>query len=160
MPKLDLLTIVPKQGSSYPDPYSKPCVGRINYAFGNAGGLDQFGVSKVILPAPLAGEESWSSQRHRHSAEDEFVYVLSGECILVDDRGETILKTGDVCTHKANDGNAHHFKNVSSQDVILLVVGSRRPENDHCIYPDIDLDLPANGTSTRKFIRKDGSAYS
>ncbi|PHR93718.1 MAG: transcriptional regulator [Robiginitomaculum sp.] len=159
MPKLDLKAIDARVGNGYPHPHNLPCDHRINYALGDAGGLDQFGVNLVTLPAAKSGEESWASQRHWHSAEDEFVYILSGNCTLVDDTGETPLSTGDACTHKANDGNGHHLVNTSGSDVTFLVVGARRPENDHCRYADIDLDLPATGQSDRDYFHKDGTPY-
>lgn len=131
----------------------------MSIALGNAGGLDQFGVNLVTLPAVKEGDKSWASQRHWHSGEDEFVYILSGNCTLIDDTGETPLSAGDACTHKANDGNGHHLVNNSGADVTFLVVGTRQPGNDYCRYPDIDLDLPSTGKPKRKFSHKDGTVY-
>lgn len=160
MPKLNLQNIKSRIGNGYPSPYNLPCVNRVSIAVGDAGGLNQFGVNLVTLPAAKQGEDSWASQRHWHSAEDELVYVISGECTLIDDNGETALIIGDVCTHKASDENGHHLINHSDKDVQLLVVGSRRPENDHCYYPDIDLDLPPTGKPVRIYRHKDGSLCS
>ena len=159
MPKLNLQNITPRTGTGYPPPHDLPCQNKISLSVGDAGGLDQFGVNIVTLPAVQKGEQSWASQRHWHSAEDELIYVLSGECVLIDDHGETALVSGDVCTHKASDGNAHHLVNRSQAEMSFLVVGARRPEKDHCHYPDIDLDLPAIGRPGRIYRHKNGKAY-
>ena len=143
-----------KTGSGYPAPYSEPCRGRTVEKLGDAGGLSQFGVSRVTL-APGA----WSSQRHWHTAEDELVYVLSGRPTFIDDSGERELGPGDVTAHPAGDGNGHHMINRTVEDAVFLVVGSRRPEVDTAHYPDVDLHLPANGTASRVYERKSGEAY-
>ena len=138
-------------GTSYPPEYNKPCAERSVLSLGDAGGLTQFGAHLVKLPAG-----SWASQRHTHSAEDEFCYILTGQPTLIDDHGEQLLRAGDALAHKAGDGNAHHLVNKSNQDVTFLVVGSRRPEIDDVTYPDIDLAVKSNGIPMRHFTRKDG----
>ena len=143
-----------RAGSGYPAPYDKPCRGRHVRKLGDAGGLQQFGVSEITL-APGA----WSSQRHYHTAEDELVYILSGHPTLVDDSGERRLSPGDVTTHRAGDPNAHHMINKTDAPVMYLVVGTRNPQADTAHYPDIDLHLPANGTPKRHYQRKDGTQY-
>lgn len=122
---------------------------------GDAGGLTQFGAHHVTLPPGC-----WASQRHAHSAEDEFCYILTGHPTLIDDHGEHDLNPGDALTHKAGDENAHHLINRSDQDVTFLVIGTRAPEKDHVIYPDIDLEIRANGTAQRHFTRKNGAPIS
>ena len=119
---------------------------------GDAGGLRQFGVSRVTLPPG-----TWSSQRHWHSAEDELVYVLEGTPTLIDDAGEHLLGPGDVTAHPAGEANGHHMVNRTGADVVFLVVGARRPEVDAASYPDIDLHLPANGTARRVYESKSGA---
>ena len=83
MPKLDIAAIAPRKGSIYPAPFAELAKDRLKRALGNAGGLSDFGVNLVTLPPG-----SWSSQRHWHSAEDELVYILSGELMMITDRGE------------------------------------------------------------------------
>ena len=56
-----------------------------------AGGLTQFGAYIETL-APGA----WSSHRHWHDSEDEFLYVLDGTVTLRDDNGMTDLQPGDA----------------------------------------------------------------
>ena len=147
----DILT---RTGSGYPAPYDAPCRNRQVEALGDAGGLSQFGVSRVTLPPG-----AWSSQRHHHSAEDELVYILSGRPTFIDECGERELGPGDVTAHPAGDGNGHHMVNRTDEDVVFLVVGTRTPETDTASYPDIDLHLPANGTARRRYERKDGTPY-
>ena len=154
MPKINPENIDVTIGTTYPQPLGEPCKTRMSRCLSNAGSLTQFGVNHVTLPPGC-----WASQRHHHSAEDEFVYILSGKPTLIDDDGETPLSPGDSCAHPAGDGNGHHLINETQDDVTFLVIGTRNPEIDHCRYPDIDLDLPANGTSIRQKFHKDGTSY-
>jgi len=154
MPIIDPKTVEVTTGTSYPAYLDEPCKTRISRRLSDAGHLTQFGVHHITLPPGC-----WASQRHHHSAEDEFVYILSGAPTLIDDTGETPLKPGDSCAHPAGDGNGHHLINKTNEEVTFLVVGTRSPEQDHCQYPDADLDLPANGTPHRQKYHKDGTLY-
>lgn len=154
MPVIDIKAITPKTGSTYPAPFDAPCVNRSNLKLGDAGGLTQFGANMVTL---LPG--AWSSQRHYHTAEDELVYIISGHPTLVDDNGRQVLNPGDCTAHPAGDANAHHMINETQTDVVYLVIGSRTPEIDSGVYPDIDLSIPANGTPNRVYRNKKGDAY-
>lgn len=154
MPKINLEDVPETSGTNYPAPFDTPCIARRKKAVGDAAGLTQFGAHIITLPPG-----AWSSQRHWHSAEDELVYILTGSPLYIDDNGETRLHPGDITAHPASDGNGHHMKNDTDKDVQFLIIGSRNPEKDHAAYPDIDLDLPANGTTKRIYLRKDGSTY-
>lgn len=150
MPKIDVANVTKRQGSAYPLPFRLKSPNRIKQALGDAGGLTDFGVNLVRLPP---GE--WSSQRHWHSAEDEFVYVLSGTLTLVTDAGETLLEAGDCAAFPKNSGDAHHMINKGSESAVYLEVGTRT-DSDVCSYPDVDLHSdPADGWYTHK----DGSLY-
>ena len=149
MPVLDLGALTPKTSCTYPAPYDAPCQGRSSLRLADAGGLTQYGANLVTL-APGA----WSSQRHHHSAEDELVYIIGGNPTFIDDSGERILSAGDVTVHPCGDGNGHHMINRTETVVTFLVIGTSNSENDHARYPDVDLDLPANGTRARVFQRK------
>ncbi|MEP6343598.1 MAG: cupin domain-containing protein [Maricaulaceae bacterium] len=151
MPLIDPKDAPLKIGASYPPEYNAPCANRSVLSLGDAGGLTQFGAHLVTLPVG-----SWASQRHVHSSEDEFCYILTGQPTLIDDNGEQLLYAGDALAHKAGDGNAHHLVNKSDQEVTFLVVGSRRPDIDDVTYPDIDLEVTSNGTMARHFTCKDG----
>jgi uncharacterized cupin superfamily protein len=115
---------------------------------GEAAGLTDFGVNLLRLPPG-----TWSSQRHWHTAEDEFVYVLEGEVVLVTDAGEETLRPGDCAGFKAGDEDGHHLQNRSQADVVLLEVGSRKAD-DAGDYPDIDLRFSPKG-----YTHKDGSPF-
>lgn len=154
MPKVDISKAEPFAGSGYPGGLDAPCENRITRKLGEAAGLTQFGANLMTLKPG-----AWSSQRHHHSGEDEFVYIISGHPVLIDDAGETPLAPGDCTAHPAGDGNGHHMINRTDADVVFLVIGTHNSENDHCVYPDVDLDLPANGTKERVFSRKDGTPY-
>jgi len=154
MPKINSDDVETTFGTSYPPDLNAPCKDKRVERLSDAGGLSQFGAFFVTLPPGC-----WASQRHHHSAEDEFVYILSGQPTLHDDMGATVLSPGDSCAHPAGDGNGHHLINHTDEDVTFLIVGTRAPEQDHCRYPDADLDLPANGTATRVKYRKDGTPY-
>lgn len=134
MKKIVVDAVAMHKGSDYPTPYDQPCRERVRRALGDIAGLTDFGVNRLELPPG-----SWSSQRHWHSAEDEFVWVLSGEVVLVTDEGEELLQAGDCAGFKAGERNAHHLQNRSTRPAVVLEVGSRRLHEDAVVYPDIDL---------------------
>jgi uncharacterized cupin superfamily protein len=139
LPKLDLDTIPQTNATGYPEPFAQAVQGRWYRRLAPAGGLEDFGVSHVVL-RPGA----WSSQRHWHEGEDEFVVVLSGEAVLVDDSGETVMRTGDCAAFPKNDCNGHVLQNRSAADCVFIAVG--RPAETRCHYPDIDMVLtPGEG---------------
>lgn len=149
MAKIDLASVRRHEGSGYPPPYDAPCGKRARQALGDAAGLDQFGVNLLRLPPG-----SWSSQRHWHTAEDEFLWVLEGEVVLVTDRGEEVLRPGDCAAFKAGVADGHHLQNRSGRPAVILEVGSRRPDQDVTEYPDIDLRWEPAGR-----VHKDGRPY-
>lgn len=154
MPKIDQSQAPLARGSRYPKPFDEPCQQRVNLQLGAAAGLTQFGVNVTTLPPG-----SWSSQRHWHALEDELVYVLEGEVVLIEDEGEQVLWTGDAAGFPAGVRNGHHFVNRSSSDVRLLTVGSRS-DADHGEYSDVDMKVgPGRYSSQATFTRKDGTPY-
>ena len=96
-------------------------------------GLSQFGVNHMTLEPG-----AWSSLRHWHAAEDEFVYVLEGVLTLVDNAGPHELGPGDFAAFPAGEANGHQIQNRSSAPGSFLVVGSRRPGEETIHYPDHD----------------------
>jgi uncharacterized cupin superfamily protein len=149
MSKIDLSKAPVRTGSRYPAPYDVPCRDRHRLQLGDAGGLTQFGVNLLTLKPGV-----WSSQRHWHRLEDEFVHVLSGEVVLVTDAGEETLRAGDCAAFPAGVENGHHLINCSTTDATLLEVGTRTGR-DSGVYSDIDLLFDA----VRGYSHKDGSAY-
>jgi uncharacterized cupin superfamily protein len=151
MPKIDRDSAPNRLGTGYPPPYDEPCRNRQRWRLGDAVGLTQFGVNLLRLEPG-----TWSSQRHHHSAEDEFVHVLEGEVLLVEDAGETVLRAGDSAGFPAGSGDGHHIVNRGPAAALLLEVGSRFPERDAVDYPDIDLVIPVG---TRAYHHRDGRPY-
>lgn len=137
MPKIDIDSAPTGHGTGYPEEFAGPCKPRRRWRLGDAVGLDQFGVNLLRLP-----DGAWSSQRHWHAGEDEFVWVVSGEVVLVEDEGETVLRAGDCAGFKAGVPNGHKIENRSGAEAVLLEVGTRSAETDACDYPDIDMVLP------------------
>lgn len=151
-PAIDAASVEPRVGSSYPAPYGEPCAKREKRRLGDTFGLTRFGVNLVRLPPGQI-----SSQRHWHSREDEFVFVLRGKVTLVTDAGEQELGPGMVAGFRAGVADGHHLVNRSGEDTVYLEVGSRNP-TDECDYPDIDLLLRVVD-GTRRFVHKDGTPY-
>jgi uncharacterized cupin superfamily protein len=149
MPKLDLTSIPERKGSSYPAPFDREVGNRIRQRLGEAGGLTQFGVNLLHLPPG-----AWSSQRHWHASEDEFVYVISGEIVLITDKGEEILHAGDCAAFPKNMPDGHHLVNKSSAMAFCLEIGTRTTD-EHVVYSDIDMVFDSN----RGFTHKDGAPH-
>jgi uncharacterized cupin superfamily protein len=133
MKKIDIAKATVRRGSGYPPPYDGPCAARERQQLGEAGGLTAFGVNLLTLAPGV-----WSSQRHWHSREDEFIWVLSGEVVLVTDAGEEVLRPGDCAAFKAGEADGHHLINRSDRPATVLEVGNR-DEADGCVYPDADM---------------------
>lgn len=150
MPRIDIAAVPSRKGSGYPQPFDAPCATRTRRRLGDAGGLRDFGVNLMTLPPG-----AWSSQRHWHSHEDEFVYVLEGELTLVEDDAEVVLRAGDCAAFPKGSGNGHHLINRSQRVAVYLEVGSRQPD-DVTTCSDIDL-MSANRDG--RFVHKDGTAY-
>lgn len=137
---------------SYPAPFNKGCEMFEAAALGEAAGLTQFGVNiEKLLPGGM------SSQRHWHENEDEFLYMLTGEVVLVENTGETVLREGDAAGWKAGDDNAHHLVNRTEEPAFYLIVGTRA-EHDAVHFPDIDLQYSRHDGDPL-FTRKDGTPY-
>lgn len=149
--KIDSSATKTTVGSRYPSPYDVPCSGRIRRSLGDAAGLTHFGANLTRLPPG-----TWSSQRHWHTAEDEFVYVLEGELVLVTNSGEEILRAGDCAGFKAGEEDGHHLQNRTAQDALYLEVGSRRTEEDEVAYSDIDMKVLKGRAG---FAHTDGRLY-
>jgi uncharacterized cupin superfamily protein len=151
MKKIDLDTAPKGEGTRYPPPHNEPCKNRRWVRLGDAAGLTQFGANLVTLDPGV-----WSSQRHWHSHEDEFVYVLEGEVTLVEDGGETVLRAGDCAAFPKGAGNGHHLVNKSTAIAVYLEVGSRHPDD---VTTCSEIDMMSTNADGR-FVHKDGTPYS
>jgi uncharacterized cupin superfamily protein len=151
MPKIDIAAVPKIEGTGYPPQFNAPCAERIRQRLGDAGGLTDVGVNLMRLPPG-----NWSSQRHWHSHEDELVYVLEGELVLIEDDGETVLRPGDCAAFGKGTGNGHHMINRSSTTAVYLEVGTRsRADVTTCS----DIDMMSTNAEGR-FLHKDGTPYS
>jgi uncharacterized cupin superfamily protein len=150
MPKIDVVTVPERKGSSYPAPFDAPCADRVRKRLGDAGGLSDFGVNLMRLPPG-----NWSSQRHWHSHEDEFVYVLEGEVTLIEDGGETVMRPRDCAAFPKGSGNGHHMINRSATMAIYLEVGTRAADD---VTSCSDIDMISSNADGR-FMHKDGTPY-
>ena len=149
MPKIDIAAVPKRKGTGYPPQFNAPCAERVRQRLGDAGGLTDFGVNLMRLPPG-----NWSSQRHWHSHEDEFVYVLEGELTLVEDDGETLLRAGDCAAFPKGTGNGHHLVNRSDRTARVLEVGTRTVE-EVATYSDIDM-MVREDASGWGYTTKDG----
>lgn len=148
MPKIDVAGVVTRKGSLYPEPFRNMARNRIKQRLGEAAGISDFGVNLVRLPP---GE--WSSQRHWHSHEEEFVYVLSGEVTMITDAGEEVLRAGDCAGFPKATPDGHHLINRSESDAVYLEIGTR-DDADVTQYPDIDMRF-----ADQRYTKKDGTPY-
>ena len=148
MPKLDLDTIPQTNRTGYPPPFDAAVAGRCYRRLAPAAGLTAFGVSHVVL-RPGA----WSSQRHWHEGEDEFLVVLAGEAVLVDDAGEHVLRAGDCAAFPAGERNGHHLQNRTAADCTFVVVGGGVKAGGG--YADIDMIFTPDG----RYLHRDGRPY-
>lgn len=153
MPVIDIKSAQLRQGISvYPSPFREIMLGRNKRALGTLVGLTQFGVNLTELePGAM------SALRHWHENEDEFIYVLEGELVLVDDDGEHLLKEGDAAGFRAGDPNGHHLQNRSDKAATYLEIGTRAAtERGH--YPDDDLAYVKTSDGFT-FMHKSGEPY-
>lgn len=153
MPKLDLEQIEQTNRTGYPVPFDAEVQGRWYRRLGPAGGLTEFGVSHVVLKPG-----AWSSQRHWHEGEDEFLVMLEGKAVLVEDHGRTVLRVGDCAAFPKGHSNGHHLRNESAADCVFVVVGGGAQTGG--AYSDIDMLFTAEGRYTRKTERIITSAAS
>lgn len=149
MPRIDLDAIASSNATGYPEPYCRDVANRSYKRMTKAAGLSDFGVNHVTL-APGA----WSSQRHWHVGEDEFLVMLAGEAVLVEEGQETVLRPGDCAAFPKGVENGHHLINRSDRPCVFVCVG--RNSGTDCHYPDID--LICEGPSGR-YLHRDRSPY-
>lgn len=148
MPKVDLAAVPLKTTTDYPAPFDREMAGRQSRRIGAALGLRHLGAGVIVLKPG-----AWSSQRHWHRGEDELLVMLSGEAVLVEDGGRTVLRAGDICTWAAGVEDGHHLINESQADCSFLCVSAGQEQGG--VYPDIDMIWTADDT----YRHKDGRPY-
>ena len=149
LPKLDLEAIPQTNATGYPEPFDQDVQGRWYRRLAPAAGLTKLGASHVVLKPG-----AFSSQRHWHRGQDELVVMLSGEAVLIEDDGETIVRAGDVLAWAAGVENGHRLHNRSDSDCVFVAVSGGPGEEDSGEYPDIDMVFDPQG-----YARKDGTRY-
>lgn len=142
MPRIDLAALPEANACGYPSPLDAPMAGRWWKRIGPAAGLSQMGASFCTLKPG-----AWSSQRHWHKGEDELLIMLSGEAVLVEDGGRTLLHAGDICAWAADIENGHHLINESEADCTFVAI-SAGPDSGG-VYSDIDMMWNETGYVTK-----------
>jgi uncharacterized cupin superfamily protein len=148
MPKIDLDSIEQVNRTGYPPPFNEAVKGRWYRRLAPAAGLTDFGVSHVVLKPG-----AWSSQRHWHNGEDEFLVMVEGEAVLVEDDGRTVLRPGDCCAWPKGSTNGHHLINESDSDCAFLCMSGGKSEGGG--YSDVDMLF----TADNRYVHKDGTPY-
>lgn len=148
MPRIELDRIEQVNSTGYPKPYDEPVAGRWYRRLSPASGLTDIGASHVTLKPG-----AWSSQRHWHDDEDEFLVMLQGEAMLVEDGGRTILRAGDCAAFPKGTGDGHHLINESDEDCVFVVVSAGKRGSGG--YSDIDMIFHPDG----RYTRRDGTGF-
>ncbi len=154
MPKIDIASTPVIATTGYPPPYRPVVEGRLKQRLGDAGGVTQYGVNLTRLKPGAA-----SALRHWHETEDEFVFVLEGALVLIEDAGETPLKAGEAAAFPAGVPNGHQLVNRSTADAVYLEIGTRM-KADRVTYVDDGVDLQAvNDGGGWRYLRKSGEPW-
>ena len=154
MPKIDIAKLTPDTRTGYPPPYDRVVVGRERKRLGNAVGLDQFGVNLTTLKPGAS-----SALRHWHEQEDELVFILEGEVVLIEDDGETCSNRAMPRVSRPTAANGHHLVNQSDRDAVYLEIGTRsKYERAHYSEPDVDLIAVRDDKGVR-YTHKNGEPY-
>jgi uncharacterized cupin superfamily protein len=153
LPALDPETVEEKRGSGYPEPYRSRMGERAKRRLAAACGLTKVGVNLVTL-----GPGGQSALRHWHTLEEEFVYVLEGEVVLVTNAGEQTLTAGMCAGYPAGGRDGHHFINRSSRPAKYLEIGTNVP-GDIAFYPDDDVMLIQTEDTDYAYVHKDGRKF-
>ena len=145
--------VVENTSSTYPEPFLQSQTQRAYRRLGDHAGLKNYGVNLVrVMPG------GQSSARHAHSKQDEFVYVVEGELVLVTDAGRETVGPGACIGFPAGTGDGHHFLNLGDRNATFLVVGDRT-QSGEVSYPDIDLTWRMGGDGVKGYFHKDGTPY-
>jgi uncharacterized cupin superfamily protein len=152
LPALDPAQVEARIGSAYPEPFKSRVSGRRKQRLGDVLGLKNYGVNLTTIPPGAL-----SALRHWHSHEDEFIYMVSGELVLVTNDGEQRLTPGMCAGFPAGRADGHCLVNRTGKDAVYLEVGDRRPE-DAVTYPDDDIAGQATPQG-RRFTHKNGTPY-
>jgi uncharacterized cupin superfamily protein len=152
MPKVEIGKVPVDASTLYPQQFRKVVDGREKQKIGMAAGLTQFGVNLTRIKPGAA-----SALRHWHQHEDEFIFMIEGELVLIENEGETVLRPGDAAGFKAGVDNGHCLVNRTARDALYLEVGTRAA-SERVDYPDVDCVLERDGASIT-YMRRSGEPY-
>jgi uncharacterized cupin superfamily protein len=138
--------------SNYPEPFFSRMNRREKRQLGDAFGINNFGINLTRLSP--GGE---SALLHRHSKQDEFIYILEGTPTLVTETEEIFMQPGD-CAGFPAQGVAHQLVNRTEKNVLYLEVGDR-VAGDEGSYPKDDLKAALGSNGQWQFTHKDGTPY-
>ena len=79
--------------------------------------------------------------------------MVSGEAVLVEDDGRTVMRPGDCAAWPKGSTNGHHLINESGDDCSFVVIGGGT--NTGGGYSDIDMIFTKGGT----YAHRDGTPY-
>jgi uncharacterized cupin superfamily protein len=150
---VEAISVPSVSGTNYPEHLRKFVAGRSKRKLGDAFGLRNFGVNLTTL-APGA----MSALRHWHTKQDEFVYIVEGEAVLVTDAGEQVLRPGMVAGFPAGKEDGHHLINRSQRDVVYIEIGDRLP-GDAADYPDMDMVTRQQPDGRWMYFHRNGEPY-
>jgi uncharacterized cupin superfamily protein len=148
MPKVNLESVEQVSRTGYPPPFNEAVAGRWYRRLAPATGLTEIGVSEVTLEPG-----AWSSQRHWHNGEDEFLVMVEGEAVLIEDDGQSVMGPGDLAAWPKGNTNGHHLVNESDKPCRFVVFSAGA--NTGGGYSDIDMMWTTEGG----FCHKDGTPY-
>ena len=151
-PALDPQAVEETRGSLYPEPFKSRMGERAKRRLARACGMSKLGVNLVTL-----GPGGQSALRHWHTLEEEFVYLLEGEVVLVTNEGEQTLRAGQCAGYPAGSRDGHHFINRSARPARYLEIGTN-VDGDQAFYPDDDL-MWIETADGMVAARKDGRRY-
>jgi uncharacterized cupin superfamily protein len=140
------------KATTYPEPFAARMRGRLKRPLGDIFGLGNFGVNLTTLASGGS-----SALFHCHSRQDEFVYVVEGDLVLVTENGEQHLRPG-MCFGFPAGGSAHHLVNRSDAEAVYLEIGDRSA-GDEVSYPKDDIRAVLGVDGTWTYVRKDGTPY-
>lgn len=153
LPALNPAQVPAATGSAYPEQFKAVVAGRSKRRLGDALGLNNFGVNLTTIKPGAQ-----SALRHWHSAQDEFIYIVEGELVLVTDGGEQKMRPGMCAGFPAGKADGHHLINRSGRDALYLEVGDRT-NYDAVTYPANNIHAPASSDGSRRFTKKDGTPF-
>ena len=150
---LDAIAIKASRGNPLPEPFHTTMGEFETRRMARHFGLTAIAVNLVHLEPGCQ-----SALRHWHLKNEEFVYMLAGELVLITDEGETVMKPGMVAGFIGGEENAHHLVNRSNEIASHIVVGCLLG-GDRAHYPDDDMKWVKNEGEPRRAAHKDGSYY-